>query len=183
MNQFNDQEDIYNPLENYIDPDFSRWDPLNQAQYLEIILFMSGYLLSTQGDRMMMGNSVGGRFPFLDHNVIEFANSIPPEFKLNVLNEKYILKETFSDLIPDSIRNRDKQPYRAPISQVFLSNDHSVVSDCLSEQSIQSNGIFNSHKITKLISKLKTQKTTSAREDMAIVAIASTQILHNKIIN
>ncbi|MCB9059512.1 MAG: asparagine synthase (glutamine-hydrolyzing) [Calditrichae bacterium] len=176
--QMNDQEDIYQPLENYLDPDFPKWDPLCQAQYLEIVLFMSGYLLSSQGDRMMMGNSVEGRFPFLDHNVMEFAASMPPGYKLNVLNEKYILKETFSDLVPEQIIKRDKQPYRAPISQVFLNNNHSSVRDSISESEIKSAYVFDNQKTSKLISKLETQKKSSARDDMAIVAIASTQLLH-----
>lgn len=178
----NDQDDIYYPLDNYLDPDFQKWNPLCQAQYLEIILFMSGYLLSSQGDRMMMGNSVEGRFPFLDHNVIEFAAEMPPAYKLNVMNEKYILKETFSDLIPEQIIKRDKQPYRAPISQVFFDSKQSVIRDSISEAEIKSAYVFDNKKTSKLISKLETQQKGSARDDMAIVAIASTQLLHKHFI-
>jgi asparagine synthase (glutamine-hydrolysing) len=56
-------------------------------------LFLSNYLLSSQGDRMAMANSVEGRYPFLDHRVIEFASRLPAKLKLNGLNEKYILKK------------------------------------------------------------------------------------------
>ena len=42
------------------------WSPLAQDQYLEVHTLLSGYLLSSQGDRMLMANSVEGRFPFLD---------------------------------------------------------------------------------------------------------------------
>ena len=48
---------------------------------------MSGYLLASQGDRMLMANSVEGRFPFLDQNVVELADSLPPAYKLRGLDE------------------------------------------------------------------------------------------------
>ncbi|MDQ3003547.1 MAG: asparagine synthase (glutamine-hydrolyzing), partial [Fibrobacterota bacterium] len=85
-----DDKALYEELDAYTDPDMMRWDPLCRAQYLEMALFMPGYLLNSQGDRMMMGNSVEGRFPFLDHRVVEFAATIPPKYKLRLLEEKYI---------------------------------------------------------------------------------------------
>ena len=45
---------------------FASWDLVSRAQYLEARTLLSGYLLSSQGDRMLMANSVEGRFPFLD---------------------------------------------------------------------------------------------------------------------
>ncbi|MGQ3294711.1 MAG: asparagine synthase (glutamine-hydrolyzing), partial [Shinella sp.] len=44
--------------------DFDRWHPLHQAQYLETAFLLPGYILSSQGDRVMMANAVEGRFPF-----------------------------------------------------------------------------------------------------------------------
>ncbi len=60
-----------------------------RAQYLEIITFLTGYLLHSQGDRMLMGNSVEGRFPFLDHRIAEFAARLPDGAKLSGLREKH----------------------------------------------------------------------------------------------
>ncbi|NJK85719.1 MAG: hypothetical protein HC906_06895 [Bacteroidales bacterium] len=54
---------------------------------------MSGYLLSSQGDRVAMANSVEGRYPFLDFRVIEFCSKLPLEYKIKGLNEKFILKK------------------------------------------------------------------------------------------
>jgi len=54
-----------------------RLDPLTWSQEIEIKTLLPSYLLSSQGDRMLMGNSVEGRFPFLDHRVVEFAMRIP----------------------------------------------------------------------------------------------------------
>ena len=58
--------------------------PLGRDQYVEAHTLMSGYLLSSQGDRMAMANSIEGRFPFLDHRVIEFANRLPPQLQAAV---------------------------------------------------------------------------------------------------
>ncbi len=165
----------------YIDPEITSWHPLSRAQYLEMQLFMAGYLLSSQGDRMMMGHSVEGRFPYLDHRVIEFASQIPPYYKIRGLNEKYVLKKTFRDLVPESIVNRNKQPYRAPISQCFLMEDSSpLIKELISPEKIRAYGYFDPRKVEILINKLKRQPghLISARDDMSIVAIVSLQLLH-----
>ncbi|MDZ7634169.1 MAG: asparagine synthase-related protein [Bacteroidales bacterium] len=53
-----------------------------------------------QGDRMAMANSVEGRYPFLDYRVIEFCSTLPDRFKLNGLNEKYLLKRLMAGKDP-----------------------------------------------------------------------------------
>ena len=66
-------------------------------------------------------NSIEGRFPFLDHRVIEFANRLPPQLKLRGLTEKYLLrKRAWPDLLPEIDAQRTKQPYRAPDSASFF---------------------------------------------------------------
>ena len=176
------EEAIYEDLNDYVDPDLHRWDPLCQAQYLEATLFMSGYLLSSQGDRMMLGNSVEGRFPFLDHHVIDFASTVPPEYKIYGLNEKFLLKKTFEHDLPPSILRRVKQPYRAPISQCFL--QHNTASTMLAEKAIAQYGYFDPGSVKKLLSKLNASggKNMSERDDMSLAGIASMQLLHHHFI-
>ncbi len=101
-------------------PEFSRWNPLCRAQYLEIATLLSSYILSSQGDRVLMGHSIEGRFPFLDADVMALANSLPPDDKLFVLDEKHVLKRAAKGLIPDAIIDRPKQPYRAPDAVCFV---------------------------------------------------------------
>ncbi|HEX3019355.1 MAG TPA: asparagine synthase (glutamine-hydrolyzing) [Chitinispirillaceae bacterium] len=173
---------IYEELYNFIDPELASWDPLCQAQYLEITLFMSGYLLSSQGDRMMMGNSVEGRFPFLDYRIIEFASSVPPSFKLNLLNEKYILKKTFTELIPAEIINRAKQPYRAPISPCFAQKTNNLSSLMLEDDALECSGIFDIKSVRMLKEKLNSGVQLSEVDEMAVAAIISTQLLYHHFI-
>ncbi|MGB5446211.1 MAG: asparagine synthase (glutamine-hydrolyzing), partial [Psychromonas sp.] len=114
----NNAEDI---LADHLSPNLKDWHHFNRAQYIEAKTLMAGYLLCSQGDRMLMANSVEGRFPFLDHRVIEFANQLHPNIKMKVLNEKYLLKKAVAKYVPKSIVQRHKQPYRAPDIDAFFS--------------------------------------------------------------
>ena len=159
---------------------FSQFGDLSKAQYLESTIFMSGYLLSSQGDRMAMANSVEGRYPFLDHHVVEFANSLPESYKLRLLNEKHILKKMMAGKIPQSILSRHKQAYRAPVHQSFL-GEHApeYVKELLSEASLNSFGYFGADKVNKLTTKILNSNQASETENMALAGIISTQLLHH----
>jgi asparagine synthase (glutamine-hydrolysing) len=144
-------QDIVSSLEAMFPEAINRWEPLGKAQYVEIVTLLSGYLLSTQGDRMLMGNSVEGRFPFLDHNVMEFANALPPEAKLRVLDEKHLLKRAAADLLPPEILKRPKQPYRAPDAQSFVQDDApDYVAEVTSEKAVAEAGLFEPKGVQKL---------------------------------
>jgi len=158
-------------------------DPLAKAQYLEIIVFLSGYLLSSQGDRMGMANSVEGRYPFLDHRIIEFCASLPPDYKMKILNEKVLLKKMMKGKIPDEILNRPKQAYRAPILSSFLGDDApDYVKEILSPECLDKVGIFNSESVAKLLVKMNSGKAYSEIDNMAITAIISTELLYKQFI-
>ena len=164
--------------------DIDSWDPFNRSQYIESKTLMSKYLLCSQGDRMLMANSVEGRFPFLDHNVIEFANKLHPKLKMKVLNEKYLLKKSMGRYLPKEIVNRHKQPYRAPDIAAFFSQKPSdFVLDMLSKSEIDKAGYFDSKKTEILLRKINAGKATGNKDNMALVAILSTQIWHNLFIN
>ena len=170
-------------IQNKLPQKFNDWSLLAKSQYLESSIFMSEYLLSSQGDRMAMGNSVEGRYPFLDYRVIEFCAKLPDTYKLNALNEKFILKKLSTGKIPDSITKRTKQAYRAPISNSFFSNHGKrFMNEVLDEMKLDDSGIFDSKKIKTLISRLQKQTIISEIDQMAITGIISTQILHDKFI-
>jgi asparagine synthase (glutamine-hydrolysing) len=157
---------------------FRSWTPLAQAQYLEATLFMSGYLLSSQGDRMLMAHSVEGRFPFLDHRVIEWAAQMPPRLKLRGLNEKWVLKEAVRSHVPASVIDRPKQPYRAPIRDLLIGNHASWVKDVVDPREIADVGVFEPNAVTRLMAKASRATDLSERDNMALMAVVSTQLLH-----
>lgn len=178
--------DGYSPLENLeekLPEGFDRWGYLEKSQWLETSIFMSGYLLSSQGDRMAMANSVEGRYPFLDYRVIEFCNKLPGDFKLNSLNEKFLLKKLMKDKIPESIIRRSKQAYRAPIKSVFLGEKQpEYISEMLSPDLFRKAGVFDFDSVSNLLSKVRKTGTTTEVEDMVLASVISTHLLYDQFI-
>lgn len=180
--------DAYDPIGRFgaaVDGHLAEWDCLARAQYIEIETFLSGYLLSSQGDRVAMAHSVEGRFPFLDHRVVEYCSSIPPKYKLYGLTEKYLLKECMAGEIPESIRRRAKQPYRAPDSVCFLREQPDYVRELLSPQRVAEADLFDAAGVSRLIQKLERSngRAASPRDDMSLVGILSAQLLHDQFIS
>jgi asparagine synthase (glutamine-hydrolysing) len=102
----NGESSHFDHLTSGLPADFNRWSPLARAQYLEISIFLSHYLLSSQGDRMGMAHSVEGRFPFLDVRLVEFCNNLDSRMKLRCLREKWLLKKAAQPWLPDAIHRR-----------------------------------------------------------------------------
>ncbi|WP_158848228.1 asparagine synthase (glutamine-hydrolyzing) [Algibacter sp. L1A34] len=177
----------HNPIseiEKQLQDRFKDYDYLTKAQCIEFELFLPKYLLSSQGDRMAMANSIEGRYPFLDHRVIEFSMKLNPDLKLHGLNEKYLLKKMMKGKLPESILNRPKQAYRAPIQSAFFSEEMPIyLKDMLSDRKIIRFGIFNPKFVNQLIRKMKLNKQVSEIDNMAITAILSTQVLYDLFIN
>ncbi|MCB0474305.1 MAG: asparagine synthase (glutamine-hydrolyzing) [Flavobacteriaceae bacterium] len=185
--RFKDSIGEYNPVKNLEDQlykKFEGYDYLTKAQWIELSLFMSGYLLSSQGDRMAMANSVEGRYPFLDYRVIELCMSMHPDLKLKLLNEKYLLKILMNGKLPPEILNRSKQAYRAPIKSVFLSNSlPGELKAILSKEKIEEFDIFDYDKVDLLLKKMYTKNQFSEIDNMALTAIISTQLLYDQFVN
>jgi asparagine synthase (glutamine-hydrolysing) len=165
--------------------DFLSWSPLAQDQYLEIRTLLPGYILSSQGDRMLMANSVEGRFPFLDADVMSLAGSLPDSYKLKVLDEKHIVKRVSRGLVPETIIARKKQPYRAPDAACFMAADAPQwVDDVTSADSLAAAGVFNPKAVQQLLQKCRSRQGSqfSNADNMAVVGVLSTQLLHRQFI-
>ena len=180
--ELNDYDAFLDVL-NLLPREFYEWDYFAKAQYLEIVIFMSNYLLSSQGDRMAMANSVEIRLPFLDHRLIELMGTVHPEYKVNLLNEKFILKEVFKNKLPESIVKRPKNPYRAPIKNGLLNTYKKFVENYLSENELKKIGIFNFIKVGIFLNKMKKNGNISEIDSMTLTGLISTQIIYDKFIN
>ena len=165
---------------------FARFSPLAQAQYLEIRTLLSGYLLSSQGDRMLMANSVEGRFPFLDANVVALASTLPPHYLLKVLDEKHVLKRASAGLVPESILTRTKQPYRAPDALSFAGKGAPEwANQAMSEDAVSTVGVFDAKAVAQLWSKCRARGDGgqfSNADNMAVIGVLSTQLLHAQLV-
>jgi asparagine synthase (glutamine-hydrolysing) len=159
---------------------FAAFSTLGRAQYIEIITFLTGYLLHSQGDRMLMGNSVEGRFPFLDHRVADFAAGLPDAAKLAGLREKYLLRRAVRPLLPADIVAREKRPYRAPILRAFMGKGApSYVEELLDPNRLREAGIFAPSAVDHLAQKCRrnAEGFVSESDEMALVGVLSVMLL------
>ena len=125
-----------------------------------------------------MAHSVEGRFPFLDHRVVEFACQVPPRLRMKVLNEKNILKKAMAGGLPTSILARKKQPYMAPDIASFSGKaGQECLERYLSEQAVVAAGLFRPAAVRQLVAKCHKGQRQGFRENMAFVGILSAQIL------
>ena len=162
---------------------FETWEPLCQAQFLEMTQLLPGYILSTQGDRVAMAHAVEGRYPFLDPRVAEFASRLPTRLKMKVLNEKYLLKRAADRLVPDVVRQRKKQPYRAPDGMALSAAIEGYVHDLLSPRALERDGVFRPEAAAALARKFRDGRAIGVRDNMAMVAILSTGLLLEQFIH
>jgi asparagine synthase (glutamine-hydrolysing) len=179
--------DALEELRDSLPSEFASWHPLSQAQYLETAHLLPGYILSSQGDRVAMANAVEGRFPFLDHRVVELAARIPPGMKLKGLREKHILKRAVAKYLPHTIAERPKQPYRAPESECFLGTGApDYARALLSRPALAHAGLFDPAAVEKLAAKCARSASGGARigigDNMALVGILSTQLLDHQFV-
>jgi asparagine synthase (glutamine-hydrolysing) len=164
---------------------FAQFSPLGRAQYVEISTFLEGYLLHSQGDRMLMGHSVEGRFPFLDYRVAELAARLPARLRLRGLEEKYALRKAVERYLPEEIHKRPKRPYRAPIGEVFTGPDApDYARELLEPRRIAESGLLDETAVRRVREKFSATggRGVSETDEMALVGSLSVQLLHERFI-
>jgi asparagine synthase (glutamine-hydrolysing) len=170
--------DVMDELRQSLPREFLRWSAENRAAYLEMVTLLASYLLSSQGERMMMAHGVEGRFPFLDHRLFEFAAALPVRSKLRGLrHEKALLRRWAAPLVPRAVQERPKQPYRAPDAPSFFgAGEPEYVAELLSEASVRRVGLFDPRAVAGLVRRCRAGRVTSVAENQSLVAVLSTQL-------
>ena len=89
-----------------------------------------------------------------------------------------LLKRCAKDLIPPSVRERSKQPYRAPDGKSFFHDARpGYVDELLSPERVRSDGLFHPQAVAKLAQKFREGKAIGIKDNMALTGILSTQLL------
>ncbi len=168
-------------------PHVKQWGIYQKNQFWEMKTLLSGYLLSAQGDRMAMSHGIEGRFPFLDHNLIEWLMTVPTDVKINDFSTKHLLKDAFRDVIPEPIINRPKRPYTAPDIASFFPGGRrgELVKNYLNSDIVREYGIFEPKMVERLIFKIERRGLESAgyRDNMMTTYLLSSQIVESQIRN
>ncbi len=125
-------------------------DPIDAAMAVDVVSYLP-YDLLVKVDITSMANSLEARSPFLDHEVMEFAASLPMEVKLRGRQLKYLLKSSFSDLLPPENVNRRKMGFGVPLAQWFRSSLRELLLDALQSRGSLLRAYFESEEIDRLV--------------------------------
>jgi asparagine synthase (glutamine-hydrolysing) len=145
--------DVYAPWRRELDAiTRANGDWLSTVQYLDL----KGYLpqdILTKVDRMSMAHSLEARNPLLDHKLVEFAATIPPELKLKSGTTKYIFKQAMRGILPDGIIDRPKLGFGVPLGRWFRGKLGSFVRDVVLSEKSKQRGIFDPAYIETLLKR------------------------------
>lgn len=148
-------------------------DPLDQMLYVDTKTWLPDDLL-IKADKMTMANSLELRVPLLDHQVLEFAASLPTDFKLNRFRTKHILKTALARRVPALILNRKKTGFPVPYTTWLTRDLHMNVADILLDTKTLSRGYFKRQAIEKLVTS-RSHKTNYAKE---LFSLATLELWH-----
>lgn len=123
---------------------------LNRIFYCDLKTYVPDDILAVT-DRMSMYHSLEVRVPFLDHKLVEFCATIPPEMKLKGFRKKYLLKKAVQDMLPSEVINHRKQGFVGPMTSWLKTDLKSYVLESLSQKNLARHGLFNEKVITRLI--------------------------------
>ena len=163
---------------------FAGWEPLNITRALSMQV-LAGYLIPYLGDRVEMANSLECRTPFMDRDLLQFMEQVPPRYLLDIetLREKHLLYEAMRDLLPESVYNGSKHPFVSPSwSQVLRrAKGRDLMQTLLQPREIDSTGIFNPSTVQWLHAAWRLAPDGSSQKksmDLAMGGILSSQVLH-----
>ena len=134
----------------WMDSNSGNW--LSKLQSLDVRTYLPLDIL-TKVDRMSMAHSIETRVPLLDHKLMEFAATIPPEMNLRGGTTKYILKQAMRGVLPDGIIDRPKHGFAVPLNYWFRGKLGSYMRDLLLGENARRRGLFNASYIENLVTR------------------------------
>jgi asparagine synthase (glutamine-hydrolysing) len=173
-------------LDAWLPARYAKADDVERAQAIETMTLLGNYLLSSQGDRMALANSVETRYPYLDLDFVHFAARLPRDVKLRGLKDKFILRQTYGGEIPDAVRNRKKFAYQAPEKKSFFPGGTLVewAADLLTRERIARDGVFDPAYVEQycLIPPTREAGRQGFRNNMLFMIVLSTTILIDRFV-
>lgn len=127
-------------------------ESLARTQYMDIKMVLEGDML-TKVDRMAMCHSLETRAPMLSSKIIDFACSIPLEYKLQGRDKKKILKEACGSLLPKGFDKLPKMGFGVPLDHWYRNEMKEELMDLLSEERLNRQGIFNGSYVAEILAE------------------------------
>lgn len=147
------------------------FDGIKNDSYHWSTTCLNNYILSVLGDKLEMNSSVENRTPFLDKNLLDVVMALPTKYKMNGNIEKYILKETYRNKIPNSIINKTKHPF---VSPPLLGWDNGIFKEFFNDEigSLDTD-IFNINEIKNILN------SNDKSYDTVIMLLYSSSVIRN----
>lgn len=127
-------------------------DPLNKVFYCDIKTYLPEDILACT-DRLSMQHSLEVRVPFLDHKLVEYCATIPPEMKMKWFRKKYLLKKGVANLLPGSVLNHKKQGFVGPMTRWLQTDLKELTLKKLSKKNLKKHDIFNYKTIENILTE------------------------------
>src|SRR6185503_7531044 len=121
-----------------------------RMSYLELKLRLPALLLM-RVDKMTMATSVEARVPFLDHQLVEYAMSLPVELKIKGASGKHILKRALEKVLPPDLLYRTKRGFGAPIREWFRGDEGRELAGLILNSTMRQRKLFDYDFIARLI--------------------------------
>ncbi|HEU4520885.1 MAG TPA: asparagine synthase C-terminal domain-containing protein, partial [Thermoanaerobaculia bacterium] len=115
---------------------------ISAMQYLDLHMYLQLDVL-TKVDRTSMANSLEVRVPLLDHKVVEFAGTIPPELSLGRDSGKLLFKKAMRGILPDEIIDRPKRGFAVPLENWFRGELEGFARELLLSQRCRERNVLN----------------------------------------
>jgi len=134
---------------------------LNDVLLADLKMVLPGDML-VKVDRMSMCHGLEVRSPFLDHEVVEFALSLPASYKIDARTQKKILKQAFGNVLPAGIFQRRKQGFEVPLLKWFRGELRGLIEELLNEKFLKAQGIFDPAEVKKILAQLRSNSPGDA---------------------
>ena len=144
-------------------------DVVNRMLYIDTKSWLPDDLL-VKADKITMANSVELRVPLLDHKVLEFAASLPGNFKIRGLKTKYIAKRALAKLVPKEIMGRKKAGFPLPYASWLRGELKNWVRDVLLSRAAIQRGYFRRDAVEKLLME-DSRKHSYSKEIFSLVTL------------
>lgn len=124
--------------------------PLNRYLWMDQLLYLPEDILN-KSDRMSMAHSLEVRPPFLDHRIVEFAASLPEEFKIRGSGLKFVLRDLMRGKLPAAILRRKKEGFDIPTHHWFRTVLKPLLLDTLTERAVRDSGLFHWEEVSRIL--------------------------------
>jgi asparagine synthase (glutamine-hydrolysing) len=141
---------------------------LEGVLYTDLHHYLPGALL-VKADRMTMAHSLEARSPFLDHELLELAARLPARWKVRGSTTKWILRDLFRDLLPETITRRGKLGFSVPLARWFAGPQLNAVRDVLLSPTARSATMLQRQRVEQLIEENRTGRADHGKKLWALL--------------